>query len=563
MTDPTPTPPPAEARAVLNTPTLILGPSGSGKSSLLATAAEYVWETYRKVTHYALIDGGGFPMQMQALINVGIVRFWRARTRTGQGLAQETCQRISQGWWPAEIDPRTGQTKPDVKLVAPVQTRYTMRCGKGHVVKVVPFRSLLTAQLCPTCKDMVNDSNKIVETETHQTPGFEQVGALMIDGLTSACAWLMDDLTERAGRNELGGEKGAMGTIISGDIHIGSSNRAMYGSVQTRANALVNHSGGIPNLVIPPIWTALTTEGSDEGGLTIVGPQLAGQAKTAEAPQWFGDCMETRVVEREGKRFRQLMLQQYQDEGDKASRRHLCRVRSYPGQLPPFFEDEEGQLPPFQTFSLKHFYLMRDAALTTTLGDYAQRYPDAPGVPTAGLSTVGGGVEAPAASATPVMAGPTKAPAPRPVPAAARPAARPTPAAPAGTNAGNAGQPAQPAPGGGVTAPAATSPSAPAQPAAATPAPAARPTPTGSPRPAAPRPAVAAPARPAPPAPVSATPAAAAAPAPSAAATGPVAAPPAPPAAPARGPAVPPGRRPTPAPAAAPRPTGTPPGGTS
>ena len=49
---------------------------------------------------------------------------------------------------------------------------------------------------------------------------------------------------------------------------------------------------GIPNLLVPPVFTALSMEDTDEGALSIVGPKIAGRAKTDEAGQWVGNCLE-------------------------------------------------------------------------------------------------------------------------------------------------------------------------------------------------------------------------------------------------------------------------------
>ena len=43
----------------------------------------------------------------------------------------------------------------------------------------------------------------------------------------------------------------------------------------------------------------LTMEVDDEGGLSVRGPKIAGRAKTDEAPQWFGNCLETMVIKNE------------------------------------------------------------------------------------------------------------------------------------------------------------------------------------------------------------------------------------------------------------------------
>jgi hypothetical protein len=508
---------PTETIAILNSSTLIMGLTKSGKSSLLVTAAEYVWEEFHKVTLYYLSDGGGFPTQMQALINAGIVRLWKMRSRSAPGLSHETCQRAAMGWWPRRINARSGETAPNVQLVAPMWEQYEMYCPNDHLVKTVPSANYLTEHACPTCNVMVTTANMRTRKISQTTKGFEQVGARMYDGITSMISWGMDDLAERTGRGDLQGEKGALGGIVvSGDYSIGQSNRAHYGFMQKRAESLILASNAIPGMVIPPIWTALVQEGSDEGGLRVRGPQLIGQAKTADAPQWFGDTMETIVVEENQKKFRRLNLQQYVD---RDGIRHLCGVRSFPGLLPEYLQDEEtgDGSAAFTNFSLKTFYRLRDEAVRRTIDAYKAKYTDAPGVPEGDVE-YGADVPVPAPKvATPGAPRPAGAPAaPR---AAAAPAARPVAA--------------QARPVAAVVAPKPAAAVAPAPAAAAAPAtPVAPPTPPTPPPP---------PAPPAAAAPVTTAPRPAA---PSAAATGPQAARPAAPKPPARGPvAPPPGRR--------------------
>lgn len=403
---PTPTTAPASAPApvvsaggvIVNSPTLLLGMSKRGKSSLLATAAEYVWETYGKLTHYYLADGGGMPSQMQALVNLGIVRVWRMRTRNAPGLIIETCQRASSGWWPTKINPKTGETKPDVRLVAPMTTKVITWCPEGHRMSAWDSATAIPAAIvCPTCRKTVTKGTNLKTTvETLLTKGFEQVGAYFYDGITSMNDWMMDDLAHRAGRNELGGEKGAIGSIASGSMTFGGNNRASYGFVQQRSQQMITNSQGIPGQVIPPIWTALTKEGSDEGGLNIVGPALAGNAATAVATSWFGNAIEVMIEEREGTQYRQMRLQPYTD---KAGYRHLCGSRSFPGMLPTVLEDRDDAKEPFKNFSLKTFFLLLDQARASIEAAYAEKYTGAPGIAIEEMS-FGSEEEAPAAPAT-------------------------------------------------------------------------------------------------------------------------------------------------------------------
>ena len=380
MTDKRPDPGPQQA--LMNSATLIMGASGTGKSSLIATLAEYVWEHYQKVMLYYSCDGGGFPTQVQALINRGIIRVWRMRTRSGDGLAFESGQRAAQGWWPKKINPRTGETDPNVDLVPPMTETYQMFCPTDHLVKTVAFASRLTPSPCPTCGTMVNKQNMHVKRSVARTKGFEQVGAAAYDGLSSMCSWMLTDLSHRTGKNELGGEKGALGgVVLSGEMAWGQNNRAQVGFTQNRAEQLALSSIGIPGLVVPPVWTALVHETTDEGGLNVRGPLIAGQAKTPVAPQWFGNCIEALVVEDAGKTYRRLQLQEFIDN---TNTRHLCKTRSYPGALAEYLQEEdtgEASRHAFTQFNLGLFHQLLDQALVKTEERYVEQYPDAPGLP--------------------------------------------------------------------------------------------------------------------------------------------------------------------------------------
>src|SRR3970040_884373 len=93
----------------------LVGDTGTGKTTLLVTLAEYVYQKYGKVTRYYSIDPGGFGDLMYSLIVKGIVEVWRMRTRDVDGqlaMPTGTCALASRGYWPVERDPLTGVTRP-------------------------------------------------------------------------------------------------------------------------------------------------------------------------------------------------------------------------------------------------------------------------------------------------------------------------------------------------------------------------------------------------------------------------------------------------------------------
>lgn len=406
------------------TATLVIGISGAGKTSLSATFSEYLWDTYKQILLLYSCDGGAFPTVVQKRVKQGLIRVWRMRTRSAQGLAFETCYLGSKGYWPKVINPTTGESAPAVELVPGVTTTYRLFDPEGHLLKTVPSASLIRPTYCSTCKAMIDTAAMTVTEIATQTPGFEQVGGVYFDGLTSMSSWFMGDLDERAGRGELGGEKSAIGgTIKSGDLKFGGNSRAHFGFAQTRIQQIVHNSLSIPSLSEGPVFTALTHEVEEGGQLPVVGPRLAGSAKTDEAPQWFGNVFEARAgQDSKGKHVRRLYLKEFID-GE--NRRHLLK-NSSSGRLPDLLEDPAyGEGPMFSQFNLGLVFRLLDQDLETELSETIK---DAPGLPD-GLATYGSPAVVeepkaltPQAPEAPKVAVPRRGPA---VPVAAAPPAAP------------------------------------------------------------------------------------------------------------------------------------------
>src|ERR1700752_2243810 len=85
------------------TATLVFGVPGTGKTSLLSTFAEYLWETFQAVLLLYSWDGGAIPTQVQKRMQQGLIRFWRCRTRSAEGLGIETLYQATQGYWPRAV----------------------------------------------------------------------------------------------------------------------------------------------------------------------------------------------------------------------------------------------------------------------------------------------------------------------------------------------------------------------------------------------------------------------------------------------------------------------------
>jgi hypothetical protein len=409
----------------LSTATLVLGVSGSGKTSLLATFAEYLWDMHQNILLLYSWDGGAIPTDLQKRIHQGLILFWRARTRSAKGLELETLSMATKGYWPKRIDVETGETDPAVPLVGPIQMTYTLRCNQGHPLKTVAHDSLIVPMLCPTCKVMITRDQLQIETSSRRTPGFEQVGGVAYDGLSSMTSVVMMDMDWRRGKGLIGGEKSAFGgTIQSGDEYFGGNNRADVGFAQTRAQQFVSNTLSIPFLKEGPVFTGLSTEGTDKG-LSVVGVDLPGQAALTQAPQWFGNIVEAvRLQNEHGQYFRRLYLKPFTDAQGKW---HLLKTQASPtGPVPDYLDDPpEALKQPFVQFNLGVVLKKLDEDYHQSL---AEPREGVPGMPER-VRTFG--AEEPPAEPPPTAAAATPTPASPELVGAATPRSRPSMARPA------------------------------------------------------------------------------------------------------------------------------------
>jgi hypothetical protein len=363
-----------------NAVTLITGPTTAGKSSLLATLAEWLWAKKKKITRLYTADGGGYPTRMNSLIQLGIVQVWKPRTRAegGEGLVEETLMRASQGWWPRIWDPSTGNTVTDVELVPPVELTYKLLCPQKHVVKTVKQRSALSQQgTCETCKITVSLGNGTVEIGAVQSPGFEEVGAMCWEGVTSMGSWMMSSLADRTVGGTAGGGEGSIGRVKSGSMVFGSNNRAHYGFAQQHIEKWLLNSTAIPNLLIPPHWTGLEGMIGENSALPFWGPDIPGSAKSGQVPQWVENYLGAQMVaDDKGKLRRRLYLSEYRgDDGFP----HYYKNRGEAGTMPSFLEDAPGDAP-FSGFNLGMFYDLLEKAEQGTRKAITEKYPEVPGL---------------------------------------------------------------------------------------------------------------------------------------------------------------------------------------
>lgn len=374
-------PPQAEIQRMhrIFTALLIIGVSGAGKTSLIATFADYLWETYDRILLLYSWDGGAIPTQIQKKIHQGLIRFWRVRTRSAPGLSLESLYFATKGYWPRQITPSTGETTPAIELVAPVTTRYELSTLDGRLLKIVPSASLIKPTLDPTTGQMLTVDKLMVKETVVRTKGFELVGGVAFDGLTSMANVVMDNQDYLRGHGLIGGEKSSFGGVVqSGQIKFGGNNRADVGFAQTRANQFVSNSLSIPYLLEGPVFTGLSTEGTDKGGLSVVGVDLPGQAALTQAPQWFGNICEADVVnDDQGLPHYALNLTKFTDP---QGRLHLLKTSASPWGVPDkLIDPAKGAGQPFSEFNLGKVFKLLDLDLERALAE--DPLPGAPGMP--------------------------------------------------------------------------------------------------------------------------------------------------------------------------------------
>jgi len=294
-------------------PDLLVSDSGDGKTSLLGTAAIYHYKRTGKPSLLISGDGGGWG-PCQPLINIGVME--------------------------------------------------VVDAGE-HLVKA-PFAFEVSQHVC---------KGERLEGGKWVLPDLSRYAAFFIEGLTAFSEIQLSAIAEKAAqvkgeKMEDNGDRGLKAGIRfeDGQLKLGSNSLSHYNIVQNEVRKLVAFSSRLPG---PVIWTALETKEMDEGqGRIIYGPQLAGSAKTAIAPSWFGHCLGIEIRPKKDDRGkadgveRVLHTQKWYDAGAVGRPiPHLAKTRDTP--LGVFIRDHaakgitippECRVPPEVPCSLETFY---------------------------------------------------------------------------------------------------------------------------------------------------------------------------------------------------------------
>jgi hypothetical protein len=122
----------------------------------------------------------------------------------------------------------------------------------------------------------------------------EGIGGMAIEGMTSICDVFMGLLTDK-GPNL---NNDASYAFMDGGYTFHGSSRTYYGAVQNFIQKAIAGFNKLP--VERVLWTALEVQTEDAAKERIIGPALAGKARTAQVPQWVGECLHFEKIVTEG-----------------------------------------------------------------------------------------------------------------------------------------------------------------------------------------------------------------------------------------------------------------------
>jgi len=406
-----------QANAVMG----IYGISGTGKSNLADTAAEYCYETYGKLTMCYVADLGGFGTKRLTLIRHGIMRVYDPRNHVNPF---ETMELISLGAFPLTlVDPERGYAEPDVPLILPRRFVYEMICPSGHSVGRFESQAMMNAKAaagvltCPTCNLVTNLANaQRVDRLVVRHRMFRDVGLRIYDSGTALNEWAMADLQEQSARGTLpsgsggGSLLGAADALVSGQFKFGSSSVSQYGFVQNRTYGWLSNIKKIPDQVLPAIMTFHVEQSKGDestGGDMLYGPKIAGNARTGAMGGWLGNLVHTTIepfAVDDPRLVYRLWMRNHIDPRDPRKIPYIAKQRGLP-TMPDYLEDKPGE-PAWTGFSLKVFFKLMREQLAAAEKDAAERYPQAPGMwagdalageadEAVGQSTLGKGVGGP------------------------------------------------------------------------------------------------------------------------------------------------------------------------
>jgi len=247
---------------------LVYGAGGSGKSTRLAEASEYVWKTHGLKTRVVNADGGGTSSAFGHLIEEGIASLWDIDLWDASGIFS-TLDFATKGWWPLDLEIPNSQLLPGVR-----EWRKCPGCEGdtgGTSFAMVPK--------CKAC-GLTFGQGQILPVRRDKINGAEEVGLWAFEGLTA-----FGELMLRRLRSI---DSGGGLSVKDGDTKISQPGQQHYGMAQSYIAQYVANSRVLPGDVV--IWTALELK-SDDDGKPLYGPMLPGKKLTAQCIPWFTDVL--------------------------------------------------------------------------------------------------------------------------------------------------------------------------------------------------------------------------------------------------------------------------------
>ena len=247
----------ADLNVLFNEPfhDLIYGPPGSGKTTMIAMLAAWLWKHKKLKTRWIVGDGGFATIQNLGLVAAGAVEFCDYSHRPEPST---TLELLSEGYWPGK----------------------TMIQGTNF------------ARLEAPTKDV-----------------FDQVGLWVFEGFSVGAQYLMSNLQGGFAARAAAGERfGPDATVKFADsIDVGGGKRshgtmtgwAVYSQIQSVLLGCKRRTDNLPHT----IWTTHEREAEDktENESKWVGPEVAGKALTTKVAGLFGNTIHCTPVQKKTK----------------------------------------------------------------------------------------------------------------------------------------------------------------------------------------------------------------------------------------------------------------------